>query len=162
MNKYILMLGVAALSLAAYAVRAGNSDTMTVSATIAHDVNLSVSTNMSFALTVDPSKTTGWYQTGATPTADGTGVLLAQSSSTRGVFSATTPSGYSVSKFTITPATLTGDVDSHVTVGNFAVVAGATASGTTTYYVDGKLSYTASPKASTDYDFGSVTITYVP
>ncbi|MBR1649177.1 MAG: hypothetical protein IJ689_06245 [Alphaproteobacteria bacterium] len=40
MNKYILMLGVAGVALGSYAAYAGNSATMTVTATIAHDVSL--------------------------------------------------------------------------------------------------------------------------
>ena len=57
MNKYILMLGIAAVSIGSYAAYAGNSATMTVTATIAHDVSLNVTKNISWTMTIDPSKT---------------------------------------------------------------------------------------------------------
>ena len=56
MNKYILMLGVAAVSIVSYAAYAGNSATMTVTATIAHDVSLNVDHDLNMGtITVDPS-----------------------------------------------------------------------------------------------------------
>ncbi|MBR1648106.1 MAG: hypothetical protein IJ689_00730 [Alphaproteobacteria bacterium] len=65
MNKYILMLGVAAVSISSYCSYAGNSATMTVTATIAHDVSLSVTQDMNLGtITVDPAYTgndTYWY-----------------------------------------------------------------------------------------------------
>ena len=59
MNKYILLLGVAGVALGSYAAYAGNSATMTVTATIAHDVSLSVTQNISWNMTIDPSQTRG-------------------------------------------------------------------------------------------------------
>ena len=59
MNKYILMLGVAGVALGSYAAYAGNSATMTVTATIAHDVSLNVTRNISWNMTIDPSQTIG-------------------------------------------------------------------------------------------------------
>ena len=59
MKNYILMLGVAGVALGSYVAYAGNSATMTVTATIAHDVNLSVTRNISWTMTIDPSQTSG-------------------------------------------------------------------------------------------------------
>ena len=63
MNKYILMLGVAGVALGSYCAYAGNSATMTVTATIAHDVSLDNVTNLSLGtITINPGYTgfTGW------------------------------------------------------------------------------------------------------
>ena len=59
MNKYILLLGIAAVSIGSYCAYASNSATMTVTATIAHDVSLNVTRNISWTMTIDPSKTYG-------------------------------------------------------------------------------------------------------
>ena len=59
MNKYILLLGIAAVSIGGYCAYAGNSATMTVTATIAHDVSLNVTRNISWTMTIDPSQTYG-------------------------------------------------------------------------------------------------------
>ena len=59
MKNYILMLGVAGVALGSYCAYASNSATMTVTATIAHDVSLSVTRNISWTMTIDPSKTWG-------------------------------------------------------------------------------------------------------
>ena len=59
MNKYILMLGIAGVALGSYCAYAGNSATMTVTATIAHDVSLNVTRNISWTMTIDPSQTYG-------------------------------------------------------------------------------------------------------
>ncbi|MBR1648743.1 MAG: hypothetical protein IJ689_03990 [Alphaproteobacteria bacterium] len=62
MKKYILMLGVAAVSIGSYCAYAGNSATMTVTATIAHDVSLSVTHDLNMGtLTIDPSYTEGGW-----------------------------------------------------------------------------------------------------
>ena len=52
MNKYILMLGVAGVALGSYCAYAGNSATMTVTATIAHDVSLKVEQDLSYNLVI--------------------------------------------------------------------------------------------------------------
>ena len=60
MNKYILMLGVAAVALASYCAYANNSATMNVTATIAHDVSLNVTQDIELGtITIDPSRNTG-------------------------------------------------------------------------------------------------------
>ncbi|MBR1647988.1 MAG: hypothetical protein IJ689_00120 [Alphaproteobacteria bacterium] len=60
MKKYILLLGVAAVSIGSYCAYAGNSSTMTVTATIAHDVSLTVTRDYNVGtITIDPSNTEG-------------------------------------------------------------------------------------------------------
>ncbi|MBR1648827.1 MAG: hypothetical protein IJ689_04435 [Alphaproteobacteria bacterium] len=56
MNKYILMLGVTGIVLGSYASYASNSATMTVTATIAHDVSLNILTNPNLGtITINPA-----------------------------------------------------------------------------------------------------------
>ncbi|MBR1648555.1 MAG: hypothetical protein IJ689_03035 [Alphaproteobacteria bacterium] len=58
MNKYILMLGIAGVALGSYCAYAGNSATMTVTATIAHDVSLIVTQDMDLGtITINPAAT---------------------------------------------------------------------------------------------------------
>ena len=58
MNKYILLVGVAAVALGSYHAYAGNSATMTVTATIAHDVSLSVTQDIDLGtITINPAYT---------------------------------------------------------------------------------------------------------
>ncbi|MBR1649136.1 MAG: hypothetical protein IJ689_06025 [Alphaproteobacteria bacterium] len=58
MNKYILLLGIAGVALGSYHAYAGNSATMTVTATIAHDVSLSVTQDLDLGtITVNPAAT---------------------------------------------------------------------------------------------------------
>ena len=60
MKKYILMLGVAGVALGSYCAYAGNSATMTVTATIAHDVSLTVTQQFNLGtITIDPSQSQG-------------------------------------------------------------------------------------------------------
>ena len=61
-KNYILTLGVAGVALGSYAVYAGNSATMTVTATIAHDVSLVVKDDLDYGIiTIDPSVNSGGY-----------------------------------------------------------------------------------------------------
>ncbi|MBR1648907.1 MAG: hypothetical protein IJ689_04845 [Alphaproteobacteria bacterium] len=63
MKKYILLLGVASVALGSYAAYAGNSATMTVTATMAHDVSLVKVKDINLGtITIDPSQTTGWTE----------------------------------------------------------------------------------------------------
>ncbi|MBR1648216.1 MAG: hypothetical protein IJ689_01285 [Alphaproteobacteria bacterium] len=58
MNKYILMLGVAGVALGSYCAYADNSATMTVTATIAHDVSLTKTGDISLGtITINPAYT---------------------------------------------------------------------------------------------------------
>ncbi|MBR1648187.1 MAG: hypothetical protein IJ689_01140 [Alphaproteobacteria bacterium] len=55
MNKYILLIGVAGVALGSYCAMASNSATMTVTATIAHDVSLSVTHDLNMGIiTINP------------------------------------------------------------------------------------------------------------
>ncbi|MBR1648713.1 MAG: hypothetical protein IJ689_03840 [Alphaproteobacteria bacterium] len=55
-KNYILMLGIAGVALGSYAAYAGNSATMTVTATIVHDVSLVATSPLNMGtLTIDPS-----------------------------------------------------------------------------------------------------------
>ena len=56
MKKYILMLGIAAVSIGSYCAYARNSATMTVTATIAHDVSLGNITDLNIGtITINPA-----------------------------------------------------------------------------------------------------------
>ncbi|MBR1648815.1 MAG: hypothetical protein IJ689_04365 [Alphaproteobacteria bacterium] len=56
MKNYILMLGVAGVALGSYCAYAGNSATMTVTATIAHDVSLTKTQDLSLGtITINPA-----------------------------------------------------------------------------------------------------------
>ncbi|MBR1648327.1 MAG: hypothetical protein IJ689_01850 [Alphaproteobacteria bacterium] len=58
MKNYILMLGIAAVSIGSYCAYAGNSATMTVTATITHDVSLSVTQDLDLGtITINPAYT---------------------------------------------------------------------------------------------------------
>ena len=58
MKNYILLLGVAGVALGSYAAYAGNSATMTVTATIAHDVSLTKTGDINLGtITIDPAYT---------------------------------------------------------------------------------------------------------
>ncbi|MBR1648801.1 MAG: hypothetical protein IJ689_04295 [Alphaproteobacteria bacterium] len=59
MKNYILLTAVAGGVLGSYCAMASNSATMTVTATIAHDVSLRVTRNISWNMTIDPSQTRG-------------------------------------------------------------------------------------------------------
>ena len=63
MKNYILMLGIAGVALGSYCAYAGNSATMTVTATIAHDVSLTLGESLSFGnITINPSETSGFLR----------------------------------------------------------------------------------------------------
>ncbi|MBR1648297.1 MAG: hypothetical protein IJ689_01690 [Alphaproteobacteria bacterium] len=58
MKNYILLLGVAGVALGSYAAYAGNSATMTVTATIAHDVSLTKTGDINLGtITINPAYT---------------------------------------------------------------------------------------------------------
>ncbi|MBR1648114.1 MAG: hypothetical protein IJ689_00775 [Alphaproteobacteria bacterium] len=76
MNKYILMLGVAGVALGSYAAYAGNSATMTVTATIAHDVSINIEQEMSCGtITIDPSQSFGAWDCNDDDTSKNGGVM---------------------------------------------------------------------------------------
>ena len=56
MKKYILLIGVAGVALGSYCAYAGNSATMTVTATIAHDVSLTKTGDINLGtITINPA-----------------------------------------------------------------------------------------------------------
>ncbi|MBR1649380.1 MAG: hypothetical protein IJ689_07285 [Alphaproteobacteria bacterium] len=95
MNKYILMLGVAGVALGSYAAYASNSATMTVTATIAHDVSLTTIRNINLGtITVNPAATeyTEWdyFTSGKYSLNYGDGIVSADDE-TVGIFTANIP-----------------------------------------------------------------------
>ncbi|MBR1648112.1 MAG: hypothetical protein IJ689_00765 [Alphaproteobacteria bacterium] len=101
MKNYILLLGTAAVALGSYAAYAGNSATMTVTATIAHDVSLTVTKDLSMGvLTIDPSHTefnaASIDTSGAVDVMDGEGIISLTGVSA-GTFTANLPSSCNIS-----------------------------------------------------------------
>ncbi|MBR1647999.1 MAG: hypothetical protein IJ689_00180 [Alphaproteobacteria bacterium] len=92
MNKYILMLGVAAVSIGSYCAMASNSATMQVSATIAHDVSLTVTHAFEGGtITIDPSQSYGIFtidSDGSVRTSQG---VTSVTGASRGTFTANVP-----------------------------------------------------------------------
>ena len=111
MKNYILMLGIAAVSIVSYCAYASNSATMTVTATIAHDVSLTVTRQYKLGtITIDPSQTSG---SGITTGNDVNGGIISVSGYEVGLFTANIPSEYSVpgpepeEVLSISPSTMT-------------------------------------------------------
>ena len=168
MNKYILLLGVAGVALGSYVAYAGNSATMTVTATIAHDVSLNVTRNISWNMTIDPSQT--WGDVDCPGDVDGCEIEdsggVISGSMTAGRFTANIPNPANYENVLLFEESGRGDyikipsdeygdkfaasiwID-HVSGYEFAVT------GTAGYYG----SVIPAPKV---YDFGSVTIQYTP
>ena len=95
MKNYILMLGIAGVALGSYCAYAGNSATMTVTATIAHDVSLSVVTHMNLGtITINPAYTsngdndTEWTYSPTGSVLDSNGAIVSIGDATVGVFTA--------------------------------------------------------------------------
>ncbi|MBR1648714.1 MAG: hypothetical protein IJ689_03845 [Alphaproteobacteria bacterium] len=95
MNKYILMLGVAAVSIGSYCAYADNSATMTVTATIAHDVSLNVTQDLDFGtITINPAddENTGWtYNDSGEISYITQGFIVSADDATVGTFTANIP-----------------------------------------------------------------------
>ncbi|MBR1649256.1 MAG: hypothetical protein IJ689_06650 [Alphaproteobacteria bacterium] len=99
MNKYILMLGVAAVSIGSYCSYAGNSATMTVTATIAHDVSLTKTRDLSFGtITINPGYTgedTNWNYDSNGSVSIPTGMaIVSADNATVGIFTANVPAPF--------------------------------------------------------------------
>ncbi|MBR1648847.1 MAG: hypothetical protein IJ689_04535 [Alphaproteobacteria bacterium] len=153
MNKYILMLGVAGVALGSYCAYAGNSATMTVTATIAHDVSLKVEQDLSYNLVIDPSISNGSFNS-ATEIATGGVKPMPISSYNVGIFTATVE--FKVDCFSVSPSSLSKN---ELTVNGFAVTGGG---GGGNYFLDATISYDENIPSVNSYDFGKVTITYNP
>ncbi|MBR1648504.1 MAG: hypothetical protein IJ689_02780 [Alphaproteobacteria bacterium] len=96
MNKYILLLGVAAVSIGSYAAYAGNSATMTVTATIAHDVSLTKTGDINLGtITINPAytgDTTRWgYSESGAISYTNQGAIVSAPNATVGTFTANIP-----------------------------------------------------------------------
>ncbi|MBR1648825.1 MAG: hypothetical protein IJ689_07800 [Alphaproteobacteria bacterium] len=94
MNKYILMLGVAGVALGTYAAYAGNSATMTVTATIEHDVSLGNVTDLNMGtITINPADDTDgdivYTSTGVVSSYSG--LITRATNATPGTFTANIP-----------------------------------------------------------------------
>ncbi|MBR1648628.1 MAG: hypothetical protein IJ689_03410 [Alphaproteobacteria bacterium] len=96
MKNYILMLGVAGVALGSYQAYAGNSATMSVTATIAHDVSLTKTGDLSLGtITINPAYTgsdTGWsYSDSGVISFENQGALVSADNATVGTFTANIP-----------------------------------------------------------------------
>ncbi|MBR1649157.1 MAG: hypothetical protein IJ689_06140 [Alphaproteobacteria bacterium] len=97
MNKYILMFGIAAVSIGSYCAYAGNSATMTVTATINHDVSLSVTQDINLGtITINPAyigDEAYWIYTESGQVDDGVpaAAIVSADNATVGIFTANIP-----------------------------------------------------------------------
>ena len=96
MKNYILMLGVAGVALGSYCAYAGNSATMTVTATIANDVSLSVTQDLDLGtITINPAydgATTKWnYNDSGSIKYTNQGAIVSADNATFGTFTANIP-----------------------------------------------------------------------
>ncbi|MBR1648852.1 MAG: hypothetical protein IJ689_04560 [Alphaproteobacteria bacterium] len=95
MKNYILMLGIAAVALGSYAAYAGNSATMTVTATIAHDVSLIAGNDLDFGtITINPTDAAAWdvvYREDGTSNGLNSDNVISADDATLGTFTANIP-----------------------------------------------------------------------
>ncbi|MBR1649398.1 MAG: hypothetical protein IJ689_07380 [Alphaproteobacteria bacterium] len=96
MKNYILLLGIAGVALGSYCAYAGNSATMTVTATIAHDVSLTGTGNISLGtITINPGymdSDTEWsYSDSGIPSIEAGKGIVSLSNQTVGTFTANIP-----------------------------------------------------------------------
>ena len=155
MNKYILMLGVAGVALGSYAAYAGNSATMNVTATIAHDVSLTVTQDITISAVVNPAETSvedSWCATGDSFAYDN------NCDAGFGVFTATVPDyEYAAeNSFTISPSELTHDT---LRVFNFSINPSVTDN---EFEITYQMSYSGGAPSAGTHNFGNITITYHP
>ena len=155
MNKYILMLGVAGVSIGSYCAMASNSATMNVTATIAHDVSLSVTEDITISAVVNPAVTSvgeGWCAAGDSIARDN------ECDASIGVFTATVPDGeYAAdNSFIISPRELTHDT---LRVHSFNMFYIDT---TNTFDVTYAMTYSGGAPSAGTHNFGNITITYHP
>ncbi|MBR1649178.1 MAG: hypothetical protein IJ689_06250 [Alphaproteobacteria bacterium] len=158
MKNYILMLGVAGVALGSYAAMASNSATMTVTATIAHDVSLTVTRDITISAVVNPAVTSvseSWCISGDDNPENEVGYCI----SNWGLFTATVPDDYYAitnNKFTISPSELTHDT---LKIQYFAVGDTSTKN---QFQVGGNLTYSGGAPSAGTHNFGNITITYHP
>ncbi|MBR1648726.1 MAG: hypothetical protein IJ689_03905 [Alphaproteobacteria bacterium] len=130
MKKYVLMLGIAAVSIGSYCAYAGNSATMTVTATITHDVSLNVSRAFDIGkITFNPSYSNGGANfDGTTWTIDENAGIMSISGTRTGLFTANIPNpstkmGLSIESETMEKITLKDVVIDYVSDNVFRVFA---------------------------------------
>ncbi|MBR1649379.1 MAG: hypothetical protein IJ689_07280 [Alphaproteobacteria bacterium] len=167
MKNYILLLGVAGVALGSYCAYAGNSATMTVTATIAHDVSLNVTRNISWTMTIDPSKTLGdvdcFNTVDRCEIEDSEGVI--SGSMTAGRFTANIPSTnnwLNVLSFEENDSSYGLIIDSNEYGNKFYVNIQIEHVSGYEFAVTGLAAYNDVVPAPKVYDFGSVTIQYTP
>ncbi|MBR1648229.1 MAG: hypothetical protein IJ689_01350 [Alphaproteobacteria bacterium] len=162
MNKYILMLGIAGIALGSYTAYANNEATMTVTATIAHDVSLTKVDDIHFDMTVNPAVTSledGRLFPGDPYAPENSGVTAF--SGNVGTFRGNIPNpddAVENSKFTFSPDTLTSSTLS-VSFWDGCITYN---SGTSLFEVNPMISYHNGAPGAGDHNFGSVLITYHP
>ncbi|MBR1648192.1 MAG: hypothetical protein IJ689_01165 [Alphaproteobacteria bacterium] len=157
MNKYILMLGVAGIALGSYHAYASNSATMSVTATIAHDVSLTVTRDITISAVVDPAVTSvsgTWCIAEDTNPENIVGVCTADP----GLFTATVPDDQYAAEnsFTISPSELTHDT---LRIGSFYLDPTNTDNEFKVKYI---LTYSGGAPSAGTHNFGNITITYHP
>ena len=165
MNKYILMLGVAGVALGSYCAYAGNSATMTVTATIAHDVSLRVTQNISWTMTIDPSQTYGeidcFDEVDGCEIEDSGGVISGSMTAGRFTANISNPAHKEVLSFEESGYSAINIPSDEYGDKFFAKIAVDHVSGYE-FAVTGIAEYRNIVPAPKVYDFGSVTIRYTP
>ena len=156
MKNYILILGIAGVALGSYCACAGNSATMSVTATIAHDLSLTVTRDITISAVVDPAVTSvsaTWCVAG-----DNNPNELGFCKADYGLFTATVPNDYYTAdnSFTISPSELTHDT---LRVYNFGV---GTTGTDNEFNVGYMMSYSGGAPSAGTHNFGNITITYHP
>ncbi|MBR1648605.1 MAG: hypothetical protein IJ689_03295 [Alphaproteobacteria bacterium] len=121
MKNYILLLGVAAVSIGSYCAYAGNSATMTVTAAIAHDISLIKTRDINMGtITINPAVTAGptrWFysDTGEYSLSTGEAIISADNA-TVGTFTAniSNPSYCDGESFSCGGLVVTGNYDNEI------------------------------------------------
>ena len=166
MKNYILLFGVAGVALGSYCAYAGNSATMTVTATIAHDVSLNVTRNISWTMTIDPSKTAGDVDcNGYVDGCEGySGDGIISGSMTAGRFTANIPNPNNWLNVLSFEESGNGDITINSDEYGDKFYAGIAIDHVSGYEfaVTGIAHYDGVVPAPKVYDFGSVTIKYTP
>ncbi|MBR1648587.1 MAG: hypothetical protein IJ689_03200 [Alphaproteobacteria bacterium] len=152
MNKYILLTAIAGVAFASYCAYADNEATMTVTATVIHDVSLEkFGGNPNILLLINPAQTSGSLDCIEEIT---TGGVMENSLCDHFGFYANTPN-YAATRLSVTPASKTVGT---MTLNNWRI----TGSGDGDFYAHPVLSYTGGAPADGEHSFGEFTISYTP
>ena len=154
MKNYILLIGVAGLALGSYHAYAGNSATMSVTATIAHDVSLTKVDDIVIYAVVNPAETS----VSETWCVAGDSFEYNSCNGGIGIFTATVPDDEYAAEnsFTISPSELTHDT---LRVFNFSINPSVTDN---EFEITYQLSYSGGAPSAGTHNFGNITITYHP